>query len=166
MKKFRILFLSAFILTALWSCKDNTKQEEQAKEPETENVVKVDRDNGQTSLDWAGVYEGTLPCADCEGNKTTIEINKDNTYTIKEDYSGKGNFEEKGTISWDDAGGVITMSDSKRKYKVGENVLLPESGGAKVITGELADKYCLKTIRMIKKAFSRVLKALFLTALG
>lgn len=144
MKKFRILFLSAFIVTALLSCKDNTRQEEQAKEPETENVVKAESDNSQTSLDWAGVYEGTLPCADCEGIKTTIEIKKDNTYTIKEDYSGKGNFEEKGTISWDDAGGVITMSDSKRKYKVGENVLFALDQEGKVITGELADKYLLK----------------------
>ena len=144
MKKFRILFLSAFIVTALLSCKDNTRQEEQAKEPETENAVKDDSHNSQNSLDWAGLYEGTLPCADCEGIKTTIEINKDNTFTIKEDYLGKGNFEEKGTISWDDAGGVITMSDSKRKYKVGENVLFALDQEGNVITGELADNYLLK----------------------
>ena len=33
-------------------------------------------DNSKTSVDWVGKYEGTLPCADCEGIKTTLTLNK------------------------------------------------------------------------------------------
>ena len=35
--------------------------------------------NSQNSLDWAGVYQGILPCADCEGFDTVITLNWDET---------------------------------------------------------------------------------------
>lgn len=40
----------------------------------------VDMHTSETSLDWAGVYEGTLPCADCEGIHTLIELHEDKSY--------------------------------------------------------------------------------------
>ena len=36
-----------------------------------------------------GVYEGTLPAADCKGIKTMLVINEDKTYTLKSEYIGK-----------------------------------------------------------------------------
>jgi len=32
------------------------------------------------SLDWAGVYRGVLPCADCPGIETTLRLATDSTY--------------------------------------------------------------------------------------
>ena len=60
-------------------------------ETKTDSIASVapvtdDGHNAQNSLDWAGTYEGTLPCADCPGIKTTITLKDDNTYTISEEY--------------------------------------------------------------------------------
>ena len=53
-------------------------------------------------MDWAGLYEGTLPCADCEeGIKTTIEINKTIPLLSRKIILVR-NF-EKGPLGWDDA---------------------------------------------------------------
>ena len=38
---------------------------------------------------FAGVFSGTLPCADCSGIDTTITLNRDGTYTVHESYQGK-----------------------------------------------------------------------------
>ncbi len=37
---------------------------------------------------YLGTYEGTLPCADCEGIKTKITFNKDTTYDLEVEYIG------------------------------------------------------------------------------
>jgi copper homeostasis protein (lipoprotein) len=42
-----------------------------------------------TSIDWAGNYQGILPCADCEGIKTQILLNKDLSYVLETQYLGK-----------------------------------------------------------------------------
>ncbi|MCY7351911.1 MAG: copper resistance protein NlpE [Cytophagaceae bacterium] len=38
---------------------------------------------------WTGTYAGTLPCADCPGIKTSLVLNADGTYTMRETYLGK-----------------------------------------------------------------------------
>ena len=45
-----------------------------------------------------GTYEGTLPCADCSGIRTTLKINSDTTYELRSEYLGRkdGVFEESG----------------------------------------------------------------------
>ncbi|MFX6794395.1 copper resistance protein NlpE N-terminal domain-containing protein, partial [Acinetobacter baumannii] len=42
----------------------------------------------ENSLDWDGKYKGTLPCADCEGIKTELELKDDKTYELTETYLG------------------------------------------------------------------------------
>lgn len=107
-------------------------------------------DNSQVSLDWAGVYEGILPCADCTGIKTTILLNNDLTYIKKVEYlEGKENeniFVETGKFEWDRTGSSITLlSDNDlRQYKVGENQLFHLDNDGRVITGQLAAMYVLK----------------------
>ena len=67
--------------------------------------------NSQNALDWEGVYQGTLPCADCEGIKTVITLLKDNSYKRATTYLGKSDkdIHESGTFSWDASGGIITL---------------------------------------------------------
>lgn len=45
----------------------------------TENIAAV-------SLDWAGIYNGTLPCADCSGIKTTLTLNQNHTFELAQTY--------------------------------------------------------------------------------
>lgn len=103
--------------------------------------------NAKTSLDYDGIYRGTLPCADCEGIKTTVYLNRNNTYKQVQQYLGKdGNsFETAGTFEWSKDGSTVILKDKKDKiqYFVGENTLtlLDQSGNK--ITGNLASHYIL-----------------------
>jgi uncharacterized lipoprotein NlpE involved in copper resistance len=38
--------------------------------------------NSRSSLDWAGTYEGVLPCADCPGTKIRLTLNGDGSYRL------------------------------------------------------------------------------------
>lgn len=44
----------------------------------------------------SGIYSGLLPCADCAGIETTLQLNTDGTYDLTQNYSGKGTFVETG----------------------------------------------------------------------
>lgn len=106
-------------------------------------------DNSRTSLDWPGVYKGTLPCADCNGIETIITLSKDNTYTRKLVYNGKSDQPvfDKGSFNWDSMGSDIRIraqDGSIQLYKVGENVLFHLDKDGNRITGDNAGKYLLK----------------------
>lgn len=106
--------------------------------------------NSQNSLDWAGVYKGVTPCADCEGINTEITLNKNLTYTFKTSYLGKGKaevYEENGAFTWNETGSIIVFSGLKNRpnqYKVGENKLTQLDMEGQEIEGVLAEKYILK----------------------
>jgi YD repeat-containing protein len=105
-------------------------------------------DNSQTSLDWAGTYEGTIPCADCSGISTTLTLNQDNTFRKSEIYQGKSTkaFMTEGTFSWDEDGQRITTTSTngdKQQYFVGENVLFHLDKDGQRIEGNLASLYRL-----------------------
>lgn len=135
------------------ACNDPGKKEPgyENNAPDTSSVSQpVDSHNAANSLDIAGDYEGTLPCADCEGIKTTLNLNKDSLFTLKEEYLGKKNatpFNSKG--KWVVHENTITLQfdkelqDRRVQYKAGENKLWLLDQEGKEITGTLADKYIL-----------------------
>ncbi len=108
-----------------------------------------DGHNSQNSIDWAGTYRGTLPCADCEGIETAITLNQDGTYQKSETYltnrEGKKNFEENGKFSWDTTGSIVTLHADSGDFmcKVGEGKLFALDMEGKMVEGQLADKYIL-----------------------
>jgi copper homeostasis protein (lipoprotein) len=113
------------------------------------------------SVDWQGTYLGVLPCADCEGIKTRIVLNKDLSFIIETSYLGKEPkvFQTKGAFTWDENGGIITLGETeKQMYLVGENKLIHLDKNGKKITGDLADKYILKkeTIELTGKYWKLV----------
>lgn len=122
--------------------------------PETDidmdsSTMMSDGHNAQNALDWSGNYVGTLPCADCEGIKTTIELRSDNTYLLKEEYLGKDAvFEAEGQFTWNNNGNTITLSDkdSKRNFQVQEGALLHLDQEGKIIEGAMADIYMLRKL--------------------
>ncbi len=147
MKK-HLLALTLLTLIFSVSCKSDKNETTEESVVETaEPEPKPDMHTSQNSLDWKGTYIGTLPCADCEGIKTTIRLNEDMSYDAVMEYLGKeaGVFETRGYYKWEDDGQNILLSDdNETKYKVGENKLIQLDKSDQIITGELADMYVLK----------------------
>lgn len=142
-----ILAVATFVL---FGCKSGEKHEMVFDGPiETVNS-KPDGHTSKESLDWAGVYEGTTPCADCDGIKTTVQLKTDKTFTMSQNYLGKTGddirFRESGTFSWDDNGQDVILETGKHKirFHVGENELTMLDMEGNVAKGELANFYILK----------------------
>lgn len=115
-------------------------------------------DNSRDSLDWAGTYIGTLPCADCEGIDYSLLINSDGTYQLTRTYlvTPEANYSSNGTFAWNDKGSEITLNgmenEGKFIFKVGENKLTYLDQDGKEITGDLAKNYILEKVDLTKLA--------------
>ena len=153
MKKSIIAISLASLVLAACSKTENKKVEEQTPattETVSEATVADTAHTAENALDWNGTYKGILPCADCEGIKTELELNSDKTYEIKETYLGKGDgkpFESKGSFQFDSKNSSIIELDKagdSRKYFVAEGYLKALDLEGNEITGALADKYQLK----------------------
>ena len=76
-----------------------------------------DGHNAENSLDWAGVYQGELPCADCAKNVVTLRLNDDKSYVLTTDSQGGKQplkTEEKGRFEWEN--GSIVKLDEKAAH--------------------------------------------------
>lgn len=154
MKKKGILVTAILAMSILVvSCKDQ-KKEEVSSEPTTEvnasentSFEGQDGHNAQNSLDWAGEYTGTIPCADCPGIDVTIALHEDGSFTKKNVYQEKSDatFEEKGTFTWDQSGSIVTLNsgDDSSLFQVQEGRLLMLDQEGQKITGDLANMYVL-----------------------
>lgn len=145
--------LSSLMLIALlsiFSCNSDKKQKNQDSELESTEINQpVTGDNSQNSLDWDGVYQGTIPCADCEGIATVLILNRDFSYVHKTKYLGKSDsiYESSGSFKWDATGSIIKLKGDNEEivqFKVGENQLFKLDQEGKVISGNLSEKYILK----------------------
>lgn len=71
-----------------------------------------------------GTYEGTLPCADCEGIQTTLTLDADKSFKLEEAYLGEDDspFVTEGAWAVDNAGKITLEpsddSDESRYYEV------------------------------------------------
>ena len=87
MKKLVLLFVVAF---QLLSCNSN-KKEETIQDP----LETVDNESTESVLGQVMVYEGVLPCADCEGIETILKIYQgdgtmeSHTFELTSMYKGK-----------------------------------------------------------------------------
>lgn len=110
--------------------------------------TKVDDHNSRNALDWAGAYEGVIPCADCPGIHLTLTINTDGSYQLHQEYQDRDSkFEDEGKIAWNEKGSVITLESKVNnggyKFKVEEGRLVMLDQQGKAITGPLEDNYIL-----------------------
>jgi heat shock protein HslJ len=105
-------------------------------------------DSSRTSLDWTGVYSGTVPCADCPGIRTRIELREDGTFTRSLLYLGEDERPrtDTGRFAWDDSGSRITLGEGQiaQQFQVGENLLFQLDRSGQRITGNLAAAYRLE----------------------
>ena len=139
MKIKNVILILVLLFIGIASCKS-------ARKAQT-NDLKSTADNSMTSVDWAGTYQGVLPCADCEGIKTQLALNKDLSYLLETRYIGKDEkvFHTKGTFKWDESGSKITLdNENKQIYQVGENKLFHLDKNGNRITGNLENNYIME----------------------
>ena len=114
----------------------------------------------QNSIDWPGVYLGFIPCDDCKGIKTTLALNKNNSYLLITQYVGKSEKEivEKGKFTWGSQEHTIVLtprnSSTTRQYLVGENALTQLDDHSNLISGGLANRYILRRNELKQSASS------------
>ena len=142
-RAYKSLIIFAIFLTIV-SCHPGKKSKSQN--------VKHLGDNSMSSVDWDGIYQGILPCADCEGIKTQLTLNKDLTYVLQTQYLGRKDsvFTKKGKFGWVNNGGSIVLdNDNNQKYLVGENRIFHLDKDGNRISGDLAEKYVLEKEKQV-----------------
>ena len=150
MKYLSLTYGVLFSLLLILSCKETPKTSNGTTElAETRDTLIADSHTSANSLDIEGTYIGILPCADCEGIKIEIRLNKDLTYIQRSRYIGKeGKINENsGSYTWNSEGNTISFSGIKNapsQYLVGENTLTQLDMAGNKITGKLAEKYILR----------------------
>ena len=148
------LTLILLIVISLFGCQKNTKDSETNEESKTQKSTEAASptriaDVRQTkTADWYGIYQGIIPCADCEGVKTKITLLKDNTFKSQIQYIGKSDesFIETGTIKWDENQSLIILNANdgeSKQYQFNKNTLTHLDNNGQLITGDLADNYIL-----------------------
>lgn len=142
------IILSAFVASfVIMGCGSNNTSKEEIV---VDQNIAPDESNAKNSLDWAGSYQGVLPCADCEGINTLFVMNEDGSYVITSEYLGKDFIvEDAGNVNWAENGNQITFTLSSGdvvQYFVSENQLIVLDQDGNKITGELADHYVLNKI--------------------
>lgn len=147
--KTKIFFLLIVCFIAI-GCSNKEKTESSYEtEMDSTDFLMNEEHNAQNSLDYIGTYEGIIPCADCEGIRTSLSLEDDKNYVLKTTYLGKKNAttnEVRGTYSWNKKGNTIILSDNENgasHYFVGENYLTQLDLEGNEINGDLAEKYVL-----------------------
>ena len=84
--------------------------------------------NSRNALDWAGVYEGVTPCADCPGIRLRLTLQPDGRFELRTQYLDR-QVEPRiasGRFSWNAAGNTITLdaAGQGQQFRVGEGRLL------------------------------------------
>lgn len=105
--------------------------------------------NSLNSLDYMGMYSGVMPCVDCEGIETMLELSSGNSYVKKIIYLGKSDqqaVKTSGTFTWNEEGNTISLDGepAPNQYFVSENVLLYLDIDGNIISGEQAENYELR----------------------
>lgn len=83
--------------------------------------------SSRNALDWAGTYEGMLPCADCPGIKTRLTLRQDGSYEISRVYIDRNPkpFVEQGRFAWLPGGNAVKLEGQggSQRFAVGEGRL-------------------------------------------
>ncbi|PIE62084.1 MAG: hypothetical protein CSA25_06920 [Desulfobacter postgatei] len=101
--------------------------------------------NTAVTVDYAGVYKGTLPCADCGGIESKLTLNKDQRFIYERTYIGKdGRFTDTGRYTVNEKILTIQENNTPVHFFIGERDLLFLNNDLKPAQGVLAPYYTLK----------------------
>lgn len=143
----KYFFIPAVLLVALQmqSCNSGTKGDTSKQDSSQTSYVDTTH-NSQNALDWAGTYEGTLPCANCSGIKTVINLGDNDQFTYEAIYLDQNNeLQDSGKFMWHDNGSIVHLvgKNLNTKYKVAENKLIQLDTAGNIIEGAIAEQYYL-----------------------
>jgi len=86
----------------------------------------MDTPDTANALDWVGTYQGVLPCHDCSGIDTELELTLDHHFVLKQKFLGKSNNnyvnEVKGSFQFVNGSDQLIQLDSSgdsRIYYIG-----------------------------------------------
>lgn len=101
----------------------------------------------QNALDWAGIYKGTLPCADCPGVREMLVLYKNQTYALNTHYIDRPGaaFARSDSFTWVN-GNTIRLEGMQAPmfFRVGENQVTQLGMDGQPMTGPMAAKMVLK----------------------
>lgn len=145
--KSKILILAAVVLLA--ACGGNSQKKAAATKVADSTAQVPDMSTAEIALDYQGTYTGLLPAADCPGIETHLDLHKDNTFNLLENYVDRDTeIDTKGTYTV--KGNLLTLSPQEhgtpRYYKVEENRLRQLDADQQPVTGKLANNYVLNKI--------------------
>ncbi len=114
------------------------------------NTKIIDNHNSKISLDWQGIYKGTIPAASSPGIELTLII-EDTSYIAYSNYLERGDsiYSNNGPIEWNSDGSSLTLIDNNDflyKIRVLENRLQILDREGNIIEGSLEDLYFLNKI--------------------
>jgi copper homeostasis protein (lipoprotein) len=105
----------------------------------------------QNSLDWAGVYHGVMPCADCPGIETYVTLNTNQSFSTRYRYLERsGWLYTVGKFEWNKTGSAVMLNEGDNRfsnYHVGEGRLTALDLDGNWIEGPIAPHLILKKIR-------------------
>ena len=138
------LHIACGVLWLLFSSCGSSGADTDASRPELDTAH-----TSRNAPDWAGIYTGITPCADCEGIQTALSLHTDLTFTLTTVYLGKSDdaFVVHGTFSWDTSGSRITLEGLDNRpgtYAVGEETVTQHDMDGNPIEGPLASRYILR----------------------
>ncbi len=120
-----------------------------ARTKATTVVTPVPGAGARSSVQWAGTYAGTLPCADCPGISTSITLGLQGTYQMTETYIDRGQTATvKGRYAWDPTGNYIRLDAAGNQawFKVLNGQLQRLDMTGQPIRGALAPAYILTKV--------------------
>jgi copper homeostasis protein (lipoprotein) len=104
--------------------------------------------NSANSLDWAGTYVGVMPCADCPGIDSIVQLRTNGTFVLSQKYLDRELSARRsaGRFTWDAAGRNVTLDapGGPLRFQVGENQLWLLDREGRRIEGPNADAYVLR----------------------
>ena len=150
-RSFLTLGAALVMVVSLSACSTNQPAQTATQTPTQNNLP--DMHTSQNALDWQGTYKGVMPCADCEGIATQLQLLPNGTYALNTQYLGKDKkvFVQNGSFTWNAQGSAIKLNGinpntAPTQYQVGENQLFQLNLAGQRITGDLAPRYVLTKV--------------------
>ena len=147
--KRKLIYVAVMAAAIMVSCNGKKTAQNEANNDSTSIADTTVADENVDLATVAGIYEGTLPAADCPGIKTVLTINADSTYQLKQDYIDRkdGHDEASGVLEVLDNSVLMLIRPSSGEhtfYKVKDNssVIMTDSLGNEP-EGETAKLYVL-----------------------
>lgn len=142
----KILYLAFVCLVGL-SC---VVQPPSTTQTTNDSNKRVATDSKNQNLE--GIYFATISCDNCEVIQMTVEIKKDNTFSLEKTFKDKAEvLKQQGTFEWNSSESMLKFIPNNNSqpsyYLVGDNQIIPLDPNGKLLSSTEAKKYLLKKIK-------------------